>query len=499
MLNYFNPLAWLRWFGEFVYSWMLSVPWRDTPKAIPAIILIVVLSTLGIVAITEGGWRNRLLSQQLKVAWEKDDYATAELVLLRQQNGNPNDPEVVYRLAIANDKQLKHTEAENLMRQLVASKKHEGAARWLLTKNYVGQQWGELSENERDEFGMLLALLTEKQPKDIGVRQLYADYLIAANKLPQVVPILDELSEHQPMRGLQAAAIERRLGNFSSANRFAEKTLDAVNKLSEEDPTNAVLALAVAQNQLFLERFAEAVRTLQRSLDRVTSKEDLNRLNQAMGDALVAWVAHIKESSTDTVSERIRIMKMLEYALKAAPSNRRVLTLVADQVLATMDETDEEIAARRRTLIAGAAPGIQHFIEGTSALMKNNVDSALVHLTTAAELLPRSGAILNNLAVALATRPDGDLEQALKVSNQAIELTEKPTAHFYETRGQILFRMENYQEAIPDLTRALKVLSLAPKAHQSLSVCYDKLGEKDFSEEHAKAAKRTAKELARLK
>jgi len=42
MLKYFNPLLWMRWISQFVYAWCLAVPWRDAPKAIPAIILVVV-------------------------------------------------------------------------------------------------------------------------------------------------------------------------------------------------------------------------------------------------------------------------------------------------------------------------------------------------------------------------------------------------------------------------------------------------------------------------
>lgn len=499
MLTYFNPLSWLRWFGEFAYSWLLSIPWRDAPKAIPAIILVVVLFAASMVAWTEGGWRNRLLNKQLNVALEQEDYETAELVLRRQLSASPTDSQIQYNLAKTMDLQLRTDDAISVMRQLAIHKQHAGAARWLLTKEYLDMKWGALSEEQRDEFGYLLQLINKKVPNDLGIKNLYADYLVAAEKFPQALPVLDALSAQNPMRGLQAAAISRRLGNFPTANQYANKTLAAVSKLAQEDPSNVVLALAVAQNQLFLERYQGAVETLQRSIDKVKKIEDLERLHQAIGDAIVAWVGHIKESSTDTASERIRIMKMLDYALKKAPSNPRVLTLVADQVLATLTDDNEEVARRRNALVTGAAPGINHFIKGTSALMQNDTKTAVMHLTLAADFLPRSGAILNNLAVAIATRPEANLDQALKMANQAIEMTPKATPHFYETRGQIQFMRKEYMKAIPDLTRALKLKSLAPKAHETLAKCYKELGQQELSDEHARAAKMIAEDLRRIK
>ena len=488
MLRLLNPLAWMKWFGQFVTGWTLSAPWRDAPKAIPIIILLAILIITAAISRTEGsGWRTRLLNNQLSVAWDKDDFQTAELVLRRQLDQKPDDADLVYRLGLARDAQENHDEALELMRQIVKVKGHEEAARWILKTEYVGKQWSALDLDQRDEFGEVLKLLHEESPADLGIKQLYADYLIAAERLPLAVPLLEDLARIQPMRGLQAAAISRRLGNFNAADRLAEQTLEAVSKMSEEDPTNAVLALAVAQNQLFLKRYREAIETLDRSVQRAP-KEDRVRLNQAMGDAIVAWVSFIEESPDNTQTDQLRILKMLQIALQYAPNNPRVLTLVADQVLGTIDEDDKQIESVRNALIQGSSPGIAHFVQGTASLMKNDNDKAMMHLQIAAELMPRSGAILNNLAVAITTRPDGNLEQALKISNAAIKQTPKPTPHFFETRGQILFRLGRHIDAIPDLERALAVPSLAPKAHEALAECYKALGEESLSELHLQAS-----------
>ncbi len=498
MLRWINPLAWMRWLGQFIYNWALSAPWRDAPKAIPFLILFGVLVVTAAISRSQAsGWRTRLLDNQLAVALEKDDFPTAELVLRRQLKDKPDDPKLLHRLALTRDHQEQNEEALDLMRRIVSVKNYQDSARWILRKEYEGKKWSELNDEQRLEFGSLLKLLHEDAPGDISVKRLYADYLIAAEKFPQAVPLLEDLARSQPMRGLQAAALSRRLGNNNNANRLAAQTLEAVSKMSTEDPTNAVLALAVAQNQLFLKRYTEAVRTLDRAVQRAKTKEDQIRLNQAMGDAIVAWVAFIEESPNNTEAERLRILRMLQTALQYAPNNPRVLTLVADQVLGTMDSDSEKIAASRQALIKGSSPGIAHFVQGTAALMKDDVNTAMMHLKIASELMPRSGAILNNLAVAMTTRKDANLEQALKISNTAIKQTPKATPHFFETRGQILFRLKRYLDAIPDLERALALEDLAPKAHEALAECYEKLNQPELAEAHRYASKQPIGEKAK--
>ncbi len=489
MLKYLNPLLWFRWAGQFFNAWVQSILWRDAPRAIPALILVLVLTVTGVVAWNgTSSWRDDQLNRQLQLAWDEENFATAELVVMRQLRSRPDDATLLYRLALTRDAKGESENAVTLMRDLARIKRHEAAARWVLQKEYFGNDWGTLQESQRDEFGELLKLIHEQNPEDIPITQLYADYLIAAEKYTQAIPVLGELISVQPMRGLQAAALTRSLGNDAAADRLAEKTLEKVSRMLGEDPTNSRLALAVAQNQLFLKRYAEAVRTLELAASRAKADEDRLQLNQAIGDSIVAWVSSIEETSNRSVNQRLKILQMLEVALEHAPNNPRVLTLVADQVLATADQQDEQITAVRKALIDGSSTGIAHFIRGTAALMKDDVETATTSLQLAADHMPQSGAILNNLAVALSMRDESNLEQALKISESAIKQTPNATPHFFETRGQILYRMGRYLDAIPDLERALAVEELAPAAHQTLADCYKEIGEPELSRLHREAA-----------
>ena len=497
MLKYFNPLAWMGWCGQFFAAWLSALPWRDTPKALPAIILMVTLSVAGAVAWTDrSNWRSELLDRQFRTALDEEDHEIAELVIKRQLAARPDDPRFLYDLAMIMSAQGMEEEAAELMWELVRVKKHEHAARWLLAELFIGKQWQSLSAKQRDDFGSLLKLLNRESPDDLQVQQLYADYLIATERLALAVPLLERLAPVQPMRGLQAAAISRSLGNDGAANRMATRTLDAVTKLSQEDPTNAMLALAVAQNQLFLQRFPEAVQTLDLARQRAQDPQSANKLKQALGDTMVAWISFVKQSGDQTSAQRLRILQMLQIALDYAPNNPRVLTMVADQVLAAADNEEREVAALREALVEGSSPGIAHFIRGTAALIEEDTEAAMMHLEAAAELLPKSGPILNNLAVAMTSGTDEHLEQALQISEAAIQYAPAVTPpHFYETRGQIRFRLERFREAIPDLERAVSHPDLADAAHQSLAICYAKTGNPELSRLHREAIEKTTDDL----
>lgn len=500
MLSYLNPLNWFRWIGGFVTAWLLSIPWRDAPKAIPALVLIIVLVVTGSIALTEGSnWRARQIDRQLRRALEVDDYETAELVLRRQIQAKPQDSDLLYQLGqVLQSKEEEFgeegagEEAAAVMRELVVTRDHEPAARWLLQQQFLGRPWGELDESEQDEFGELLQRIHRSSPNDPRVQELLANYYMNTMRPAKAVPLLVELAGSFPTRGLQAAAIERSLGNEASADRLAEQTLTALQGRLREEPTNSMLALTVAQNQIFLERFTDAINTIAAAANRARTDEERAQLRQSLADAIALNVQNIESQTNRTLADRIRILRMLEKALEVAPNNPRVLTLVADQMLRQGDQEDETYRRLQQSLIEGASPGISHFIQGTAALMKDDVDKALMHLEIAAELLPNSGAILNNLAVALTSREAVDLERALQLSEAAIRQTPDATPHFYETRGQIHFRMGNYIKAVPDLERALTVPGLAVKAHETLATCYAELGDQELSEQHREAARRKA-------
>lgn len=493
-MNYLNPVAWFRWLGDFLKGWVLTRPLRDSPKMIAAILSFLFIA-LGIFASGGGAddQRQRMWEGQVRNAFVADDYETAELVVQRQLKADPRNNELVLKYAEIKSANDKPDEAAELMRMLVERRRDPKAAMWLVQKEFIGKQWNALGDEGQKEFGELLELLNRDEPNNLMVKQLYADYLVLNNDLEPAVLLLDDLGRTMPMRGLQAAALARKLGNRTVAERLAKRTLTTVRGLLEKDPGNVLLALAVAQNQLFLDDHKEAIRTLKRSMDKAKDDKAKKQLRQATGDAIVNWIDHLERGEIKSDVERVQVMSLLQTALAVAPNNPRVLRVVADQVLATMTNKDKEISKLRRALVKGSSPGVAHFIRGTGALMLDDYERASKSLKLAAELLPNSAAILNNLAVALFSRGEEYYEEALKVSEKAIEQAVQPTPHFFETRGQILAALDRHLDAIPDLERALLIKDLQKGAHTRLAECYAAIDEPELAEMHREAAEEAPK------
>ena len=494
-MNYLNPIRWLQFGGQFLHGWFLSLPLRQAPKIGLALVSIALFAITAIAgASNTSTWRDKVLDGQIGAAFQREDFDTVELVLNRKLTANPADPTLRYQLGITHQWQDRDDAAVDVMRSLFNSENHVPSAKWLLSNQYIGKPWTSLTDQDRQEFGRILRLINREEPNDYQAKQLLADYYIASEQLDRAVPLLDDLSVKEPMRGLQAAAVARRLGDTVSAERLARRTLETVDQRLDEDPKNLVLALAVAQNQVFLQRHQEAVNTLEKALRQADDEKNRQVLRKSLSDVLIGWVREIQQRSEISYEDQIRVMRLLEAAVRVSPNNPRVLQMVADQVLSTMNEKDEQIAMLRRSLVKGSSPGIAHFIRGTGALLLEDTESATRSLRMAAELLPNTPAILNNLAVALSQRGEEYYDEALTMSNQAIVQATTPTPHYFETRGQILVRLDRHEEAIVDLERALSEPSLAGPAHRALAVCYEKIGETEIAQMHEDAAKQAANE-----
>ena len=209
-MKYLNPILWFRWIGQFLVGWAQSVAWRRAPRAIPALLLLISLVLTAVIALNDGSsWRTDRLNRQWFATLDAEDYETAELVVMRQLHMRPEDSQLIYRLALVRDARGQTQDAIDLMWRLVRIKKEDGAARWLLEELFLGRDWAELNDREREDFGSLLALIHADNPTAIPMPQLYADYKLATDKYARAMPVLSDLMTIQPMRGLQAAALSR--------------------------------------------------------------------------------------------------------------------------------------------------------------------------------------------------------------------------------------------------------------------------------------------------
>jgi predicted Zn-dependent protease len=132
-----------------------------------------------------------------------------------------------------------------------------------------------------------------------------------------------------------------------------------------------------------------------------------------------------------------------------------------------------------------------HFIQGTRDLLRRpaDLDSAVQHFEISRQHNMTFPGLLNNLAYAMTQTPDGDMDQALELVDQALRMMPGEPV-IYETRGQVLLRQQKYQQAIADFERALASSAMRADAHDGLAEAYQQLGNAEKTAYHRSTAQR---------
>lgn len=475
-----NPLAWLRWSSQFVQKWFLTMPSFIIGTAMPSLIAGVVLLAIAALSLVhDSDWRAQRIRHGLQDAIRRNDHAEVELLCRRLLRHDPADNTTLeYQLAAA----LSHGDAKEtaleMMRRLALDSRDVRAARWLLNERFSPVRWEDWNAEQRGQFGALIEVAVREKGADRKLVSLYADYLITRNAEEKSLPYLETLIEEQPARALQAAIIHRKAGNESRAERALRRGQRQLERLAVEEPTNVKLYLTQTRFLIFQHRYEAAARLLKRGLD-ITGDD---RLREAAAETMVIW-SHDPPEKKDASVRFAQRLSLLRQAVRLSPQNPKVLQTLVPLVLQTAKHDSPKVAQVRKMLVNGVTPELGHFIRGTAAMIEDNVDEATFHLELAAEQMPQTPSVLNNLAVTLASGENPKLEKSLNLVNAA--LAQKPNEpYFHETRGQILLELSRYQEAIAALELALPAKELALPIHRSLAIAYRELGKAEIASEH---------------
>ena len=357
----------------------------------------------------------------------------------------------------------------------------EKAARWLLANAYPQEKWKTLRSSQRKLLEEVLLAIPNATPDDAKFKVAYAELLAAKKLEEQAVPFLLSASDLYPNLGIHAAKILEKSGDQEQADEIAQKVLAAFKKLHADEPEDTTHTTGLASAYLLLRQNTDALMTLIKASKEAKGEDNLFRLNQAIGETIVVWIVGIENDEIDpsnpTVSQRDNIWKMLDSAVDVAPNNAPVINEVRKQLMELAKKDDAEIRKSRDTLFGGTQPGFFELVRGVAALVRNDERIAGQHLTRSLELSPKLTVVIKNLAIAFASNYNdivGNkevLELGLKLSNVALKKTSDPEPGYYETRGQILYRMKRFEEAIPDLEKATEDPAREDAMKRMLELC----------------------------
>lgn len=509
---------------DFCVFWLLTLPWTKIALSIPFWLSLFFVGVL---------WsdrndrvrEDRYLTQRLSDALRAEDYDSAKLLIDRKLKNNPGDEDAQYERALIMASNQETEAATRMMFQLATgdirgadfAKKPDspegvvnaletlsrvkfggGNARaglWLLSQHFAPKMANGLTEIDAAFLDGMLPWLNEKYPKDVALANLYADRLVALNMNSAALPVIERVAEQSAELSLKAAILARSIGQAQTAQGYAEKALSMLQQKGSTTPDAFAMRMTEAGCLVFLDRHQEAIDAIgvAGGLAKTDAQQDAVRTKAAQ--VWVVWSAKMLEKGGLEDLDHQRVLANLQQAVKIAPQDPMVLTFLMNYLLATAKDDDQESAEIKESLLVSTSPGVSHFVRGTAASIRGDIDEAAFHLEIAAKDLPNSDVILNNLAYMLAFQQKPDLPRALQLIDLAISRQTNPAPHFLDTRGHIRRKMGNWLEAIPDLEQGTKIPDLAAAAHEALADCYRQLGKEAQGASHQAVAEKLKAKL----
>ena len=186
-------------------------------------------------------------------------------------------------------------------------------------------------------------------------------------------------------------------------------------------------------------------------------------------------------------------LEQLERLVVLEPNHLRAVRFMG-ALLAEPEARDGAKALLEQVVQLDGAPALSRKFLGDYEATEERHAEAIALYEAALKRAPKFPGAKNNLAWCLMRVSPPQLERALQLVDEA--LAEQQAAGgvdptFFETRGQIFFRLKRYGEAAADLERALRFMPEETKAkvHGTLALVYKALGAEGLAKTHEDLAK----------
>jgi tetratricopeptide (TPR) repeat protein len=405
-------------------------------------------------------------------AVERENWAAGEMIGRKLVDLRPDDPTGRYLIALCADAQGETERAWRLMTQ-IAPRTAPGFAPaqwWLVCKlSRQSRQAGiQTVEEIRDRLRQFVILERDHAQAHMMLGQ---SELALAN-IDDALAQMDRAADLAPAYHLTVARVAARMGRTAPARSHAERAGFWLKRPIEQSPEDIDARLHWVDALAMTGEFRRAEEVLLEGLQLDPDPRLAGRLVQLSVTAFDV----ISQQPTRLQQGVRQQLAILERALAMAPQHEGLLKRLAMLSIDPLDTERKAAALLQPTLDAGTAPLAVRMVLGNDALQREDFVAAREHLEAAHRLEPGFSVCLNNLALALAQSEEAELERALSLADAAVQ-AEPDRPEFRETRGQILVKLERYEEAIPELREGLKSPGPIWQTHAVLADAYDAVGE----------------------
>ena len=377
--------------------------------------------------------------------------------------------------------------ASSLNRELSArllseSLKIDAANRSALQKALSLWQYG--TPFPEGTFDDTIAVLREAVDTDQTAGFLLAQCHAASGDIDEAITMLAPLSEENVRLKPIMVRLHRSAGQDGKAKVLANGLLKEYFSDRDEGQISFEDRLFRTEILHLNNQFEDGIAELDRhkpTADGEFTAADRSRWNQLYCTVnLALYDRKLGESDFANPAEAITILN------RAFATNQKTMSVLTR--LGRLSYREDEFAvpaeeALNRLLTAGTLTPVVYNLLGTLALELEKPDKAIQHLERALSLGRRNPMVMNNLAVALVRGAVRDLDRALSLADDVLEIIpENPDA--LSTRGEVYIAMMRWEDARADLERALRGRPDSRTVRTLLIQVYEALDESPLAKEH---------------
>lgn len=460
-----------------VQTWWNSNQFWNLLKGFPAIVAIVV-SGIIFASVHSEHASGRIYLQEARSALRQHDYERAEIFYDRAAELEFERPDIVFEIAQLAYLTEDHNRAEMLFTSIAPIESRGYPDAHLYRAKQILVEATDFDQLAIAETHLIHATSGDNLPEAEAILgKLYLQTI----EYEKAVRHLERACETNPEYSLALARACALAGDQAEAEQHGQVAIRYFEMLSGAEPTNLKLRFNWAEACSFLLRFEEAVKILQRG---ISLGNDETQVRRAIGQVYLAWFDHLEQQSPIDLTQQFKVMA---EGLKANPGEVNFLQRAMTIIRRSGSEAKNTKTLMEEMIVSGDGAALGHLVLGTMAIEQEEPQLAIKHLEQAIKLDAGMGFAANNLAWTLAHQETPQLERALKLADTLIGRWPSYAA-YRDTRGQILVKLERWEEALEDLRAALPEYSNYRPTHEALALVYQNLGLQELAAEHQRVA-----------
>jgi tetratricopeptide (TPR) repeat protein len=325
------------------------------------------------------------------------------------------------------------------------------------------------------------------RPTNANGRILLGELYYNLGVWDKAIEQLEAVRRQVPEKNLMIAKAYSQLGDERAARRHGLAAQEHFRERVEDAPSNFDDLMLLAEATMFVEQYAQAIDLLKNAMALNGDEATKQQLNAAITRTYVAWSDTLLRRE-DRKDSREQSFQLLCAGLDYNPDEPLLLERLMTYVTPHSEMRHEAKKFLLQNIVDGRAVGASHLLLAIHAFAaEEDLEQAKFHLERAFKLLPQAPLVANNLAWTLGNIEPHDLDRALRIMSPLIE--EFPAAYrFRDTRGQILARLERWQDALDDLERCISSMNDNVATHQALAASYEGVGALELAKSHRDVA-----------